>query len=218
MARYGMLIDRNLCVGCMACAVACKVENGTPRSVFWTKVLTEEVGTYPTVSINYTPLLCMHCADAPCVDVCPTGASHKRADGIVVVDYDKCIGCKYCIQACPYGARTYMDQIAGYFPGKQLTPYEAYAYQKHQVGVVEKCTFCSHRIDQAISKGRVPGVDRDATPACVITCISGARVFGNVEDPESEVSKQIAEKHARPMKPELDTKPKVYYVGLTEGW
>lgn len=198
--------------------MACKAENGTPRGVFWSKVLTEEVGKYPTARINYTPLLCMHCENAPCVSVCPTGATHKRADGIVVVDYDKCIGCRYCIRACPYGARTYMKEIGGYYPGRELTPYELYAYQKHKVGVAEKCTFCSHRIDEGLKKGLTPGVDRDATPACVTTCVSGARVFGDLEDPNSEVSKQIASKHAGVAKPDLGTKPKVYYVGVPEEW
>jgi len=213
-----MLIDSNRCVGCDACALACKQENATPRGVWWSRVLKYEKGKYPRANRFYQPLQCMHCDNAPCVSVCPTGASHKRPDGIVAIDYEKCIGCKYCVQACPYGARCFIDQIRGYYPDRGLVPFEVAGYQKHQTGVVEKCTFCLHRIDAAIKSGLNAGVDRAATPACVITCVGYARVFGDLDDPNSEVSRKIASTHARPMKPELGTKPKVYYAGLSEDW
>jgi Fe-S-cluster-containing dehydrogenase component len=219
MVRYGMVIDLERCVGCNACAVACKQENFTPSGVWWNKVIIKEEGAFPNTRIVSTPVACMHCDNAPCVDVCPTGASHKRADGIVVVDYDKCIGCKYCIQACPYGARQFMDKIRAYYPEQGgLTPYEQFGYAKHQVGVVEKCTFCSQKVDAAAGQGLTPGVDRLATPACLLTCIAYARTFGDLDDPNSAVSQKIADSHARPMKPELGTKPKVYYVGLPQDW
>ncbi len=216
MARYGMLIDLKKCVGCTGCELACKAENFTPQGVWWGRVYFGEKGKYPDARRTAMPTLCMHCDNPPCVDVCPTQASHKRADGIVVVDYDKCIGCKYCIQACPYGARFFNDKIRPYFPEHGLTPYEKYGYSKHQEGVVEKCTFCAHKIDAAATTGLKPGEDKAATPACVTTCISYARFFGDLDDPSSDVSQAIVAKNARPMKPELGTKPKVYYAGLTE--
>ena len=218
MVRYGMVINLDRCVGCNACTLACKQENFTPKGIWWNKVFPTETGSYPDARIAYTPSACMHCDNAPCVDVCPTQASHKRADGIVVVDYDKCIGCKYCIQACPYGARQFIDKVEGYNPQFGLNSYEQFGYSKHQVGVVEKCTFCSHRIDAAANTKLTPGVDVAATTACTITCIGYARTFGDLDDPNSEVSKTIVAENARPMKPELGTKPKVYYVGLPEGW
>jgi phenylacetyl-CoA:acceptor oxidoreductase subunit 1 len=218
MVRYGMLIDNNRCVGCDGCALACKQENATPAGVWWSHVLKYEVGKYPNANRAFQPMLCMHCDNPPCVDVCPTGASHKRPNGIVAIDYDKCIGCKYCIQACPYGARHFIDEVRGYYPGRGLVPFEEIGYQKHQADVVEKCTFCFERIEAAVKNGSKPGVDRDATPACVITCIGYARTFGDLDDPNSEVSQKIKAKMARPMKPEFGTKPKVYYAGLPEGW
>ncbi len=218
MVRYGMVIDINRCIGCHGCAVACKQENSTPQGVWWNRISIGEHGKFPTSGMELAPMACMHCDNAPCVDVCPTQASHKRADGIVVVDYDKCIGCKYCIQACPYGAREFIDKIRGYYPKFGLTPYEQVGYAKHQEGVVEKCTFCVHKIDAAATTGLKPGVDTAATPACTTTCIAYARTFGDLDDPSSDVSQAIVAKNARPMKPELGTKPKVTTAGLPEGW
>lgn len=205
MSRYGMVIDLKKCLGCSACTTACKMEHGTPRAVFWTKVVQKEIGKWPNANRQYEPLACMHCKNAPCVDVCPTGATYKRADGIVVVDYDKCIGCRYCQTACPYGARTYMDKIEGYYTkfGLGLTPYEQVMYKNHPVGVVEKCTFCSELID----KGQ--------QPACVETCPSYARFFGDLDDPKSQVSQLIADRHGYQLLPELGTDPSVYYLPMT---
>jgi Fe-S-cluster-containing dehydrogenase component len=200
MARYGMVIDLKRCTGCHGCAVACKAENGTPPGVWWSKVLVHEEGKYPSARILHTPVLCMHCENAPCVDVCPTGASYKRPDGVVAVDYDKCMGCKYCETACPYDARTLVDEIKPYYPEFGFTPYEQLMYQKHQEGVVEKCNFCTERVAQG------------KEPACVATCPSYARFFGDLDDPNSEVSKLIAQRGGYQLLPELGTEPSVYYL------
>jgi Fe-S-cluster-containing dehydrogenase component len=200
MPRYGMVIDLKACIGCHACSLACKAENGTPPGIWWSKVIAKEKGKYPAASISMTPMLCMHCGNPPCVAVCPTGASHKQPDGIVVVNYDACIGCRYCETACPYGARTFLNSIKKYYPEKELTPYETVAYAKHQAGVEEKCNFCIDRV----AKGQVP--------ACVATCPAYARHFGDLSDPKSEVSQLIAQRQGFQLSPELGTDPSVYYL------
>ena len=200
MARYAMVIDQKRCIGCHACAMACKQENGTSDGVWWSKVRVQETGRFPNTGLTFTPMLCMHCQNAPCVEVCPTGASFKRADGIVLVNYDACIGCRYCEAACPYGARTFMEQLKPYYPGRGLTPYEQVMQKKHQQGVVEKCNFCLERFN----------VGKE--PACVATCPAYARHFGDLDDPNSEVSKLIARRHGYQLMPELGTNPSVYYL------
>ena len=199
MPRYGLVIDLKRCIGCHSCSIACKAENGTPPGVWWSKVLTKEKGAYPSTTISYVPLMCMQCKNAACVDVCPTGASYKRPNGIVAVDSDKCMGCKYCEVACPYGART-VTQIKPYYSRHGLTPYEAVMYRKHKVGVVEKCNLCMER------------VERGEEPACVATCPGYARHFGDLDDPNSNVSKLIAQRHGFQLLPELGTDPSVYYL------
>jgi len=197
--RYGMVIDLRKCLGCMACTIACKVENHTRPGIFWTRVKDEEVGKYPTVKRIFLPILCMHCQEPPCVKVCPNEASYQREDGIVMVDHDKCVGCKYCMTACPYGARHFNENGNGYF-GPQLTANEEIGYERHKVGVAEKCNFCIDRLEQ----GR--------KPACVLTCIGKARYLGDLDDPESEVSQLIESRHGAPLLEELETKPSVYYL------
>ncbi len=200
MTRYGMVIDLKACIGCHACALACKAENGTPPGIWWSKVVSQENGKYPSSSITVTPVLCMQCNNASCVSVCPTGASAKRADGIVAVNYDQCIGCRYCEAACPYGARTFVNSIKKYYPEKELTPYEKVAYAKHQTGVEEKCNFCADRVAQG------------KEPACVATCPAYARYFGDLDDPNSEVSKLISQRGGHQLKAELGNDPSVYYL------
>ncbi len=199
--RLGMVINTARCIGCDACTVACKQQNGTGPGIFWRRVVKSEVGKYPNAKYSFLPLLCNQCADAACADVCPTGATQKQANGIVTVDQNKCIGCRYCMAACPYDMRTFVvDANAEYFPGKGLTPYEKQMAPNHQTGTVEKCNFCADRVAQGLQ------------PACVWTCPTQAMTFGDLDDPNSEVSKLIATRGAKPLKPEAGTDPKVFYI------
>jgi Fe-S-cluster-containing dehydrogenase component/Ni,Fe-hydrogenase III small subunit len=200
MVRWGMVIDLRKCIGCQACTVACKAENMTPQGVHWNRVLKVEDGKYPNVKRLFLPLPCMHCEDPSCVAACPTGASYKRADGIVAIDYDKCIGCMYCIGACPYGVRTYIDKVKPYFQNAGLSQIEQYQSGEHQNGVVEKCDFCVQRIENGLE------------PACVQTCPPRARYFGDLDDPESEVSRAVKAGNAVQLLRESGTNPSVYYI------
>ena len=201
MTRWGMVIDLDRCVGCNACTVACKIENGTPPDQYWTRVYTEETGTFPDVETTYVPALCNHCEDAPCVTVCPTGASWKREDGIVLIDQDRCNGCRACMLACPYGNRFYLDKgtlEVGYYG--ERTAFEDEKWKWFQEGTVQKCTFCVHRVDRGLE------------PACVTTCPTDARVFGDLEDPDSRVSTLIRDRDGTQPLPEMGTNPSVYYL------
>jgi len=212
MPRWGMVIDLLRCIGCYGCQTSCKAENATPPGVTLARVEVTEVGSYPNVSRVNLPLLCMQCSNPPCESVCPTQATQQRPDGIVFVDEDKCIGCKYCMIACPYGARYFVEDIRGYFGEQGLTPYEAKGYQAHRAGTVMKCDYCRHRIDAGLAKGLQPGVDREATPACVINCMAKARYFGDLDDPNSEVAQLVARAQAFQLNPEFGTDPTTRYL------
>jgi molybdopterin-containing oxidoreductase family iron-sulfur binding subunit len=196
-----MVLDLARCIGCNACTVSCQMENGSPPGVYLARVYTEEKGTYPDVTTTYVPALCNHCEDAPCVTVCPTGASYKRDDGIVLVDSDKCIGCRYCMMACPYSNRFYLRRglLDGGYYG-QRTPFEEHKWSKFTERTVVKCTFCVHRVDQGLE------------PACVVTCPTEARIFGDLDDPDSRVSRLIRERNGKQPMPEAGTNPSVYYL------
>ena len=212
--RLGMLINLNKCVSCYACVVKCKQEHFLPPGVLWGRVLISEIGEYPAATKNAYPVLCNNCQEAKCVKVCPTGATQRRDDGIVWVDANKCVGCRYCLIACPYQVRTYYSKRREYYPGQGFTEFEELGERlyPHQTGTVLKCNFCIERIDVGIKRGLKPGVDREATPACVITCPAKARYFGDLDDPSSEISILIRKWQAAPLHPEYGTKPAVYYA------
>jgi phenylacetyl-CoA:acceptor oxidoreductase subunit 1 len=215
MTRWGMVIDLKRCVSCYACMIACKQEHFLPPGVFWSRLLVSETGRYPRVRKVTFPVLCNHCEKPICVKVCPTGASARREDGIVTIAADTCVGCGYCVLACPYQQRTYLeDNSKEYFPGQGLTDLEVMGRKLYPLepGTVIKCNFCFERIDEGRRKGLKPGVDREATPACVNICMVKARHFGDLNDPESNVSILIRERNGHPLHPEFGTEPSVYYV------
>ena len=211
MTRYVMVADLRRCVGCQTCTAACRHTNATPPGVQWRRVIDVEVGEYPDVQRAFMPVGCMHCADPPCMSVCPSTATRQRPDGIVTIDWDLCIGCAYCSVACPYQARYKVDK-AEFAYGEEPTEAEAVQFDERQLGVSQKCDFCADRIDSGCAKGLTPGIDADATPACVNSCIADALHFGDIEDPDSNVSKMLKDhKHFR-MHEELGTDPGFYYL------
>jgi len=211
MTRYVMVADLRRCVGCQTCTAACKEANATPPGVQWRRVLDIEVGEYPNVKRVFVPTGCQHCADPPCMQVCPTTATGQRADGIVTIDYDLCIGCAYCAVACPYEARFKVDKPKFAF-GEEASISEQLRYDEKKIGVATKCTFCADRIDAGVAAGLVPGRDPEATPVCVNSCISGALVFGDIEDPNSEVAQLLAENNSFRMQEKAGTSPGFYYL------
>lgn len=211
MKHYAMVIDLRRCVGCQTCTAACKSANATPAGVQWRRVLDLESGEFPDVRRSFVPVACMHCANPPCEEVCPTTATKKRADGLVTIDYDICIGCANCIMACPYDARSIVHEPR-YAYGDQPMASEAARAESQRIGVATKCTFCKDRIDLAEQTGQVPGRDPEVTPACVNSCISGAMQFGDLCDRESNVSRLLADNEHFRMHEELGTAPSVYYL------
>ena len=210
MTRWAMVADLRRCVGCQTCTAACKQANATPPGVQWRRVLDMEYGTYPDVQRVFVPVGCQHCADPPCEAVCPTTATKKRPDGIVTIDYDICIGCAYCAVACPYQARYKTDRASfAYGPASE---HERQRHDEERLGVATKCTFCVDRIDAGLAKGLKPGIDPEATPACVNACISETLSFGDLDDPNSNVSKLIADNEHFRMHEELGTAPNFYYL------
>ena len=211
MTRWGIVADLNRCVGCQTCTAACKHANATAPGVQWRKVLDIEAGEFPDVRRAFLPVGCMHCDDAPCLDVCPSTATRKRADGLVTIDYDLCIGCGYCIVACPYQARSKVTEPARAYGGEQMR-HEAAREDPARLNVAQKCTFCVDRVDAGLARGEVPGVDGEATPACVNSCIASALHFGDLADPESNVSRLLAGNESFTMHPELGTGPGIHYL------
>jgi len=198
--RHGMVIDLQKCVGCNSCTVACRSVNGTPAGIHFHKVVKYEAGRYPNAKMKFLPMPCMHCQDPPCQKVCPTGATYMHPNGLVLIDKQKCIGCRACMVACPYEARQFLWDIYNYYEGQLPTPYEQMKQKNYDKGTVVKCDFCSQRLD----------IGRQ--PACVDTCPASARFFGDLDDPESEVAKLIVLHRGAPFRSELGTEPSVYYI------
>ena len=196
MTRYAMVIDLNTCVGCNACMAACSMENQTPvwKGAWRTYVHEKEIGVAEQVRRRFFPRLCNHCDNPPCLTVCPTGATYQRDDGIVLIDPDRCMGCRACAMACPYDARyevTYDDIRIGK---------EFYGELQRTSPSMDKCSFCAHRVD----KGQ--------KPACVETCVGSARQFGDLDNPSDPVAQLVASGVAQPLMPHLGTRPNVYYI------
>ncbi len=197
--RLGMVIDLKRCIGCYACQLSCKAEHGSPPGVFRARVIKQEIGHFPTVSMISLPVLCNHCDDPPCVASCPTGASFVwEDDGTVDIDAEKCVGCRTCMMACPYSNRYFIEERTYYQQGP--TPFEQRHAPHNQPGTVTKCNFCRDRVQAG------------KPPACVANCPTVARYFGDLDDPSSEVSRLIKERGGFVLHPEKGTKPKVYYL------
>ncbi len=175
--KYGMAMDTKKCVGCNACVIACKTENNLPNGSYRDWIRTETRGKFPSLTMEIRSERCNHCDNPPCVGVCPTGSSHVSVGGTVQVNHHKCSGCKACIAACPYGARSV-----------------------HANGYVDKCTFCMHR------------VQRGQQPACVEQCPTRSLTFGDLNDPDSEISKLLRRRKWKVRQPETGAKPRHFYL------
>ncbi|GBE03024.1 tetrathionate reductase subunit B precursor [bacterium BMS3Bbin06] len=211
MKRYGMVIDLKKCLGCQTCTISCKLLHGLGPGIVRVRVMEEEMGRFPDVERFYIPVRCMHCDEPECLKACPTGATKKRPDGIVTVDQDECMGCRYCAVVCPYQARTFLAVEKRYFP-ENGNIWEAKRCDEHQTGTMEKCDFCYKRIDDGLKKGLEPGKDPEATPMCVISCIGKALYFGDLSDPGSRVSGLIMQRKGFRLKEEVGTEPSIYFL------
>jgi len=207
MRKLGVVIDLEQCIGCDSCTMVCQQAHGKESN--WRVV--HDLGVRPDsrgMRLNL-PMSCMHCADAPCVEVCPTTASYSRPDGIVGLDYDKCIGCGYCIMACPYDARV-------------LTPLGKIALRNgcesdESVEIATKCTLCAPKVDAGLAAGFRAGIDAQATPECVVTCSAKALTFGDLGDPESPIARLLQSRVHRRVLEELGTSPSVHFLPPLEG-
>ena len=227
MPSYAMAIDLDRCMGCRACMEACKVENNTPEAAFWMYVFRFEEGAYPDVNVSFLPRPCQHCDNPPCVKVCPVGARFKQEDGLVLSDFDRCIGCRYCEVACPYGVNYFNwkhpeenyyldwdDPELEEVTGGAVPPYanpdlgQPHGTEGRNVagggntkGVTEKCTFCVQRLEKGL------------LPACVANCPVSVFAFGDLDDPGSAVSTAVAGRPHFSLLEEAGTKPRVFYLG-----
>ncbi|MCR4374420.1 MAG: 4Fe-4S dicluster domain-containing protein [Acidobacteria bacterium] len=221
MARWGLVIDLDRCTACQACVVACKHENNVPfstpataaagRLMTWIQLVAVETPSHgaPTA----LPLMCQQCDRPPCTDVCPTSATYLNPEGIVAQIYPRCIGCRYCTNACPYAVKLFNWHTPEW--PESMAPLKNPDVSVRPKGVVEKCTFCHHRLMRAREQARADGRElssEDYVPACVQTCPAEAMVFGDLDDPNSEVAVLAASSRAFRWMEELGTRPKVVYL------
>lgn len=204
MTKLALVISQQRCIGCQACALSCKMSNNVPDGMLWNRVIsvnTDHIdgaqGTFPNLTREYLPIACQHCENPACMKVCPTGATYKDDKGRVLIDYEKCIGCRMCMAACPYNARVFnwnepVRQV-GFNYGDKDVPVRS-------KGVMEKCTLCHER------------GDRGEEPMCVVNCPMRARIYGDLDDPNSAASKAAREAGAYVLLPDMGTKPQVHYV------
>lgn len=179
--RYGMVLDVDHCIGCYACVVACKATYGTRPGVDYNAIDRVEWGSYPDAHQKFKQTMCMHCEDAPCVEVCPVGATFTSEEGVVVMDYDTCIGCGACVTACPYDQRHLVQDDVTHYEDAVL-PFEREAAER--MNIVEKCTFCYGRVEAG------------EQPSCTVHCPGQCRIFGDLNDPESEINQYIKDRNA----------------------
>lgn len=224
--RWSMVIDLDKCTGCQTCVIACKEENNIPfsspsqskmgRTIYWMEVMSSYAGEYPDVSVRHLPRPCMHCQNPPCVKVCPVGATFLGDDGIVGQIYPRCIGCRYCMNACPYNTK-YFNWYKPEWPEEMRNSLNPDVTVRPK-GVVEKCTFCHHRLQKAkdiARKEKRELKEGDYIPACMECCPANAIYFGNILDENSAVYKLVKGSRAFKLMDDLGTEPNVFY--LSEG-
>lgn len=212
--HWGMVINLDTCIGCEYCMRACSAVNDVKPDMSWNIVVKDETSGGSTFFFSRP---CLHCQSAPCIEVCPVKATFHRDDGLVVMDYERCIGCRYCQVACPYDARKFNWEAREENDNPFVPAWGTPEVDRRERGVVEKCTFCIHRIDAGLEQGLTPGVDREATPACVNICPVNARTFGDLKDPNSQVSRLIEINPTLRLRSELGTDTSVYYIPPREG-
>lgn len=208
--KWGMVVDLDKCTGCKTCEAACREENNVPfygnerYDAYWLRVA--DIKPHHGGEEKHLPLMCQHCEDPPCVHVCVTKASFVRGDGTVQIDEHKCIGCRYCVIACPYRARSIIFKNNDTWTNKEVP--------KMMIGVATKCSFCMHRIDKEVAAAAEEGRKPKPVPACVEKCPHDALIFGDLNDPESKVAKLVEHGDVQVLRPNLEVKPHVYYEGL----
>jgi len=210
--KWGVVIDLRKCIGCKACTALCTETNNVPLNT-WRRIVDCGIGELNNRQRVFVPMSCMHCSKAPCLEVCPATATRRRSDGIIDIDYDLCIGCGYCVVACPYRSRSITYRNKFDHEKKTLShDLDRSSESSERVGVCTKCDLCHARIDRGLSEGLKPGVDPDATPVCIVNCTAGALYIGDMHDPDSIVSRMKHDEKTACIQEKLGTEPSVYYI------